>query len=319
MLRYILKRLVHGVFVVWAVATLIFLFVRAIPGDPINIILGRRASPEARQALRQELHLDGPLYLQYISWMERIIRGDLGTSITRQVPVTELIVQTSAPTLSVAALGMSIAVLIAIPTGIISAVYKDRWQDYTATFIAFFGLSMPAFWIGILSIAIVVHFEVINLPIYGYASLDEGFITWLRHVILPSMAVGIPFAGFIMRMMRSSMLEVMNADYMRTARAKGLNNRLILFKHGFQNALLPVITLSGILLGALLAGVVAVEIVFGYQGFGALLVNSVNNRDYPVIQGIAIVIAMVFVLINLAIDISYTAINPKIRYEGGNE
>jgi peptide/nickel transport system permease protein len=217
---------------------------------------------------------------------------------------------------SIAALGMVIALVVAIPTGILSSVRRYEVEDYLSTAVAFFGISMPAFWIGIVLI-LLIGVNVEAIPTFGYTPLGEGVWPWFKSILLPAFAVGFPYGGILMRMMRSSMLEVLNEDYMRTARAKGLSSNLVLFKHGLQNALIPVVTLAGIFLAVVLGGVVAVEIVFGIRGLGRLLIGSINRRDFPVIQGTVLVIAFVFVLANIVIDLLYTMINPRIKYGGG--
>jgi len=316
MKRYLAKRLVHSVFVIFFVATVVFAAVRAIPGDPARLMLGGDADPAALEALRNELGLNQPVYVQYLRWLRRIAVGDFGESIRTQEPVLESIVQVAEPTLSIAGLAMALALAIAIPAGIISAVKRYQIEDYLATMVAFFGISMPAFWIGIVLI-LVVGTNLEWIPTFGYTSIREGVVPWLQSIALPSFAVGLPYAGILMRMMRSSMLEVLNEDYMRTAEAKGLSRNLVLFKHGLQNALIPVVTIAGIFLAVVLGGVVAVEIVFGIRGLGRLLIGSINRRDFPVIQGTVIVVAFVFVFTNLVVDILYTMINPKIKYGGG--
>lgn len=316
MKRYLAKRLVHSVFVIFFVATIVFAAVRAIPGDPARLMLGGDADPAALEALRNELGLNQPMYVQYVRWLRRIAVGDFGESIRTQEPVVESIVQVAEPTLSIAGLAMALALAIAIPAGIISAVKRYQVEDYLATMVSFFGISMPAFWIGIVLI-LVVGTNLQWMPTFGYTPIGEGVVPWLKSIVLPAFAVGLPYAGILMRMMRSSMLEVLNEDYMRTAEAKGLSRNLVLFKHGLQNALIPVVTIAGIFLAVVLGGVVAVEIVFGIRGLGRLLIGSINRRDFPVIQGTVIVIAFVFVFTNLVVDILYTMINPKIKYGGG--
>lgn len=316
MKRYIAKRIAHSLLVIYFVATVVFLAVRAIPGDPARLMLGGDANPAAIAALREELGLNQPIYIQYIRWLRKIVVGDFGNSIRTQEPVLDLLIQVAGPTVSIAALGMLIALSIAIPAGIISAVKRYQMEDYIATFVSFFGISVPAFWIGIILI-LLVGIRLPWLPTFGYTPIDEGIIPWLTSVILPAIAVGLPYGGILMRMMRSSMLEVLNEDYMRTARAKGINNNLVLFKHGLQNALIPVVTIAGILLAIVIGGVVAVEIVFGIRGLGRLLIGSINRRDFPLIQGTVILISFVFVFANLVIDILYTIINPKIKYGEG--
>ena len=317
MRRYLLKRLVHSMFVIFFVATVVFAAVRSIPGDPARLMLGGDADPAALKALQRELGLNQPVYVQYFRWLGRILRGDLGESIRTGQSVLELLLQVAEPTLSIAGVGMAIALTIAIPTGIISAVKRYEIEDYISTLVAFFGISMPAFWIGIVLI-LVVGVNVEAIPTFGYTPLEEGVVPWFQSIILPSLAVGVPYGGILMRMMRSSMLEVLNQDYMRTARAKGLSTNLVLFKHGLQNALIPVVTLAGIFLAVVLGGVVAVEIVFGIRGLGRLLIGSINRRDFPVIQGTVIVISFAFVFMNLIVDVLYTMINPRIQYGGGD-
>lgn len=311
--RYITKRVAHSIAVIWVVATVVFFGVRAIPGGPVRVLLGGDASADAIAALREQLGLNQPLHVQYFNWLARIATGDFGESITTGRPVLSQLLEVMEPTLSIALLGLLIALLIAIPAGIISAVYQYEWQDHVATLGSFIGISMPAFWVGIL---LLVTFTGILgwFPAFGYVSIEESVIGWFMHVILPAIAVGVPTGGVIMRMMRSSMLEVLNEDYMRTARAKGIGSNLVLFKHGFQNALLPVVTIIGIYVGVLLAGAVSVEIVFGMRGMGRLLIGSISRRDYPVIQGVVLVLSILFVLLNLVIDIVYTSINPQIKY-----
>lgn len=316
MRRYITKRVAHAAVVIYIVATIVFFAVRAIPGDPARVLLGGDANAEAIAALRQEMGLNQPLYVQYFRWVGRVMQGDLGTSIFNDQAVLEMLLGVAEPTLSIGALGMLIALLIAIPAGIVSAVRQYQFEDYVATAVSFLGISMPGFWIGIV-LLLVFAVELSLVPAFGYVSFREGIIPWFQHIILPSLAVGLPYGGIMMRMTRSSMMEVIQEDYMRTARAKGLDGRIVLFKHGLQNALIPITTIAGILLGVLLGGVVAVEIVFGIQGLGRLLIASIQRRDFPVIQGSVIVISFVFVFMNLLVDILYTSINPRIKYGGG--
>ena len=314
--QYLLKRLLHSVFVMFFVVTVVFVAVRSIPGDPARLMLGGDVDTETLQALRTELGLNQPLYIQYLRWLRRLLSGNLGESIRTGEPVLSSLAQVAGPTVSIAALGMVIALVVAIPTGILSSVRRYEVEDYLSTAIAFFGISMPAFWIGIVLI-LLIGVNVEAIPTFGYTPLGEGVWPWFKSILLPAFAVGFPYGGILMRMMRSSMLEVLNEDYMRTARAKGLSSNLVLFKHGLQNALIPVVTLAGIFLAVVLGGVVAVEIVFGIRGLGRLLIGSINRRDFPVIQGTVLVIAFVFVLANIVIDLLYTMINPRIKYGGG--
>lgn len=313
--RYLVKRVAHSLFVIYFVATVVFLAVRAIPGDPVALMLGGDASPEAKRALRNELGLNQPVYVQYVNWLTNIATGDMGQSIHTGRSVMASLISVAEPTISIAGLGIVIALLIAIPAGIISAVRRYQIEDTAATLIAFFGISMPGFWIGIILVLLIAT-NVDAIPSFGYVSISEGVVPWLKHITLPAIAVGLPYGGIIMRMTRSSMLEVLNEDYMRTARAKGLSPSLVLFKHGLQNALIPVVTIAGILLAVVLGGVVAIEIVFGIRGLGRLLIGSINRRDFPVIQGSVIVISFVFVFMNVFVDLLYTLINPRIKYGG---
>jgi peptide/nickel transport system permease protein len=302
--------------VIYTVATVVFFAVRAIPGDPARVLLGGDANADAIAALREDMGLNQPLYVQYFRWLGDIVRGDFGQSVFNDQPVLDMLLGVAEPTASIAALGMLIAILIALPAGIVSSVKRYQWEDYVATAVSFVGISMPGFWIGIV-LLLVFSARLGLVPAFGYVSISEGIVPWFKHIILPAVAVGLPYGGILMRMTRSSMMDVLNEDYMRTARAKGLSNRLVLFKHGLQNALIPIITIAGILLGVLLGGVVAVEVVFGIQGLGRLLIASIERRDFPVIQGAVIIISFIFVAMNLLVDILYTSINPRIKYGGG--
>lgn len=313
--RYVAKRTLQALLVIYVVATTVFVAIRSIPGDPARLILGGNADADAIAAVRAELGLNQPIYVQYGRWMGNLARGDFGSSIYTGEPVLGRIAGAAEPTLSIGIVGISIAILIAIPAGIISATRRNQWEDYVATGVAFLGISMPSFWIGIV-LLLTVGSVVPAIPSYGYASISDGVVPWLSHIILPAAAVGLPYAGIITRMTRSSMLEVLNEDYMQTARAKGLPPRLVLLKHGLQNALLPVVTVAGILFALLLGGIVAVEMVFGIQGFGRLLIRSIERQDFPIVQGSVIIISIIFVFMNLFVDLLYMSINPKIRYGG---
>ncbi|RQG95547.1 ABC transporter permease [Natrarchaeobius chitinivorans] len=310
---YVLKRIAHALLVVYLVTTVLFIGIRSVPGDPAVLILGRDADPAAMQELRESLGLNEPIYVQYVRWMSGIMRGDFGNSLFTNQPVTDTIFGLVEPTISIAIVAMIIAIFIAIPAGIISAVRQYSIEDDIVTFVSFIGLSQPSFFTGILLLLIFAgHFQL--LPAFGYNPISEGILPWLSSIILPATAAGISSGAVLMRMVRSSMLDVLNEDYMRTAEAKGLDKNLILFKHGLQNALIPVLTLGGLLFGALLGGTVTLEIVFGINGIGRLVIQSISRRDFPVIQGVVIIIAFVFVMLNLVVDLLYTAINPKIRY-----
>lgn len=314
--RYVAKRVLQAAVVVYVVASVVFVAVRSVPGDPARLILGGSADVDAIRAMRVNLGLDEPIPVQYAKWMFDLAQGDFGESIYSGDPVLSLIANAAEPTLSIALVGILIAVLVAIPAGIVSATHHNQWEDYVATGVAFLGISMPSFWIGIVLI-LTAGSALSFLPTYGYASLKTGVVPWFTHTFLPALAVGLPYAGILTRMTRSSMLEVLGEDYMQTARAKGLPARTVILKHGLQNALLPVITIAGILLALMLGGVVAVEMVFGIQGFGRLLIRSIERQDFPVVQGSVILISILFVFMNLFVDMVYMLVNPKIRYGGG--
>ncbi|WP_232688860.1 ABC transporter permease [Halobacterium zhouii] len=318
MRRYIAKRVAHAVFIMWLVATTVFFGLRLIPGGPVRTMLGQEATPQAVSALRKKLGLAQPLYVQYVDWMMGLFTGDFGTSITSQQSVGELVSAAYPRTLSIAVVAIVIGLTVAIATGILSATRKHEPVDHAATTAAFLGISMPAFFTGIV-LAIVFGVHLDWLPIVGYTPLREGVVPWFKSIILPAIAVGLPYAAAVMRMMRSSLLEVLNEPYMKTARAKGVGSRVRLYKHALQNALIPVVTVAGIQLALILIGSVTVEIVFGIKGLGRLLVNSMLDRNYPVVQVTIFLVAAVMVFTNLVVDLTYTVIDPRIRVGETNE
>jgi len=312
---YVAKRLFYAVFLMWLVATTIFVALRLVPGGPAYAILGREATPERVETLRRQLGLNEPFHEQYVDWMAGLPRGNLGESLQTGQPVSDVILNAAPKTLSIGLLALVIGLGIAIPAGVISATRRREWPDYVSTFVAFFGLSAPAFFIGILLIAILgVRFAF--LPTFGYTPLKEGVVPWFQSILLPSVAVGLPYTAIIMRMMRSSLLEVLDEQYMKTARAKGMSSRVQLYKHALQNAFIPVVTVAGIQIAVILGGSVTVEIVFGIKGMGRVIIQSIISRDYPVTQGVMLVIAAGLVLINLLVDLMYPFIDPRIRYGG---
>ncbi|EFW93497.1 ABC-type dipeptide/oligopeptide/nickel transport system, permease protein I [Haladaptatus paucihalophilus DX253] len=317
MRQYVAKRVAHAIFIMWLVATTVFFGLRLIPGGPVRTMLGQEATPKAVAALRAKLGLNQPLYVQYFDWLKEMLTLHFGQSLSTGQPVSTLVSQAAPKTLSIAILAIIIGLGVAIPTGIISATRKGEPVDYAATVTAFLGVSMPAFFVGIL-LALVFGVWLNLLPVFGYTPPSEGLVPWLESVLLPGIAVGLPYAAVVMRMMRSSLLEVLNEPYMRTARAKGVNGRVMLFKHALQNALIPVITVAGIQLALVLVGSVTVELVFGIQGLGRLLVDSMLDRNYPVTQAVILIVAAVMVFTNLAVDLVYTVIDPRIGY-GGNQ
>ncbi|MFC5136103.1 MULTISPECIES: ABC transporter permease [Haloferacaceae] len=314
MKKYIAKRVLNALFVVWLVATVVFFGLRAIPGGPVRTMLGAEATEEAVNRMRAELGLDQPLYVQYVEWMIDLVTFDLGQSLTSGEQISVMMASAVPRTLSIALIGVVVGLGIALPTGIISATRKGQRSDYVATVAAFLGLSMPAFFIGIL-LALVFGVWWGVLPIVGYAPLQEdGIVEWFRRILLPGISVGVPYAAVVMRMTRSSLLEVLDAEYMRTAKAKGVGRTTRLYKHAMQNALIPVVTVAGIQIALVLVGSVTVELVFGIQGIGRLLVDAILDRNYPVTQAVILLVASIMVFMNLSVDIIYTFLDPRIRY-----
>ncbi len=314
MASYILRRLIGAALVMLAVATLVFFMIRLVPGDPIAAMLADSGSPEAREAMIRRLGLDQPLIVQFWKWFTAMLQGDLGASIYgNNQPVSTILLEALPRTMSLAFLSFIIALVIAIPAGILSATRKNSATDTAVSLFAFLGLSMPDFWLAILLI-IVFAANLQWLPAIGYAPLSEGLWPWLSHLILPSIAIGTGFSAIIARMIRSSMLEVMQADYMRTAASKGITVRAQMLRHAFPNALIPVVTVIGIAFALLISGAVVVENVFAIKGLGRVLIQGIQNRDYPVVQGAVLVVSAFFVLSNLAVDILYAVIDPRIRY-----
>lgn len=313
MVSYILRRLIGAALVMLAVATLVFFMIRLVPGDPIGAMLAD-SDPTAREAMIRKLGLDQPQIVQFWKWFTAMLQGDLGNSLYgSNQPVSTILLEALPRTMSLAFLSFVIALTIAIPAGILSATRKNTATDTGVSLFAFLGLSMPDFWLAILLI-IVFAANLQWLPAIGYEPLSAGFWPWLSHLILPSIAIGTGFSAIIARMIRSSMLEVMQADYMRTAASKGLTMRVQMLRHAFPNALIPVITVIGIAFALLISGAVVVENVFAIKGLGRVLIQGIQNRDYPVVQGAVLVVSAFFVLSNLLVDLLYAIIDPRIRY-----
>lgn len=313
MTRFLIRRGLGAIIVMWAVATLVFFMIRLVPGDPVAAMMADVGGAEEIAALRAKLGLDQPVYVQYAKWFWSALQGDFGTSIYgSQVPVAQIIAESLPRTLSLALLSAVIAIVIAVPAGIIAATRKNTMADNTVSFGAFLGLSMPDFWLAILLI-IVFAANLKIMPAIGYVAMDESFWLWLKHLVLPAIAVGTGFSAIIARMIRSSMLEVLNADYMRVAASKGLTRRMLLLDHALPNALIPVVTVMGIALALLMAGAVVVENVFAIKGLGRVLIQGILNRDYPVVQGAVLVVSAIFIVSNLLVDMLYAAIDPRIR------
>ena len=312
---YLVRRLVYGLLVMWAVATLVFFMMRAVPGDPVRALIGLDADPRMVAQIREQLGLDRPFVVQYLRWLDNVVRGDLGRSIYTKQPVTALLAEALPRTLSLAVLSFVIAAAVALPAGIVSAVRKYSMADHVLTVGAFLGVSMPSFWLGIVLI-IVFSVKLRMLPAFGYEPLEVGVGTWLSHLILPAVATGTPFAAIVARMTRAALVDVLREDYVRTARAKGVRERAVIVRHALTNALIPVITVMGIAFALLLAGAVISENVFAIKGVGRLAIEAILNRDFPIVQGTVLVIAAIFVGANIVVDALYALVNPKIRYGG---
>lgn len=312
MLQYLLKRLAAIIPTVFFVTIIIFGLQQLLPGDPAVILAGENQDPDVIAYLQKKMHLDEPLPVRYFYWISGVFHGDLGESLRIQEPVLGLIKDKLPVTLQLAGMAMVIALLIGIPAGIVSAVGKDTVWDYVANVVALWGLSTPNFWLGILMI-LVFSVSLGWLPASGYTSPFEDLGANLAAMIMPAFVLGNAIAAVLMRHTRSAMLQVLNADYVRTARAKGLNERVVVLKHGLRNALTPIITLGALEFGTLLSGAVLTEQVFSIPGFGKLIVDAVFNRDYAVVQGVVLFTSSVYILLNLLADLAYFVVNPRLR------
>jgi peptide/nickel transport system permease protein len=313
MAAYLLRRLLATIPVMGVVALFVFALLRLSPGDPAAVIAGDYASPADVQRIRQQLGLDQPLHVQLAIWLGHVLRGDLGTSIFSGLPVATLIRQRLEPTLALTVCTMVIAVLLAVPLGVVAAWQAGTWIDRLVMVVAVLGFSVPVFWLGFLLIySFAVQLEV--LPVQGYVSFRQGLVPCLKHLVLPSFTLGLVYMALIARMTRASVLEVLREDYIRTAHAKGLQPHVVLLWHALKNAALPIVTVIGVGVALLIGGVVVTESVFAIPGLGRLTVDAILHRDYPVIQGIILVFSGVYVLVNLLVDVAYTFLDPRIRY-----
>lgn len=317
-MKFLVKRLILTIPILLLVSIMVFSLIHLIPGDPARVILGQEATPEAYESLRHELGLDQPLIVQYFSWLGNVLQGNLGMSITDHVPVVELISQRLPATVELTILTFLVAMLIAFPAGILAAVRRDTWVDYTSTFAALGGMSIPNFWLAIMAI---IFFSVNHnwLPSSGYTPFSENPWLNLQAMILPAFATGIRESAVLMRMLRSSLLEAVNMDFVRTAKAKGLSEVRTVLGHALRNAMIPVVTTSGLMVAGLLGGLVITESIFSIPGFGRLIVESVFKRDYVTVQGAVLVSAVLVVIVNLVVDLLYAAIDPRIKAGKGGE
>lgn len=312
MLRYFLNRVLVAVPTLFLISVFVFMLQKLLPGDPILVMAGESRDEATIAFLREKYRMNDPLIWQYIYWLKDVLQGDLGTSLRTGLPVTELIAQKLPVTIQLAVMSMIFAILWGVPAGVISAVKKGTIWDYLANFIALSGLSVPNFWLGIMLI-LLVSVNLGWLPASGYETPFENPWRSLQTTLMPAFVLGTAIAGSLMRHTRSSMLSVLQQDYVRTARAKGLREKVVILQHAFRNALLPIITMSAVMFGELLAGAVLTEQIFTIPGFGKMIVDAVFNRDYAVVQGVVLVTATSFILINLLADLLYFKLNPRMR------
>ena len=313
MLAYILRRLASTVLVMGIVAVFVFLLLHLSPGDPAAIIAGDNASAEQIQGIRKQLGLDDPLPVQFLRWVSAVVQGDLGISIFSNEPVLKLISQRIEPTLSLALTTLIVAVTLAVSFGVLAAWKVGTWIDRSLMVLSVVGFSVPVFVVGYMLIY-VFSINLRWLPVQGYSPIDQGFGPWIERLILPSIALGLAYVALIARITRTSMLEVLAEDYIRTANAKGVATRSVLLKHALKNAGVPIVTVIGIGVALLIGGVVITETVFNIPGVGRLVVDAISKRDYPIIQGVILIFSGVYVLVNLLVDMSYTLLDPRIRY-----
>ena len=313
MYGYIFRRLLATIPVMVVVGVVVFLLMHLTPGDPATVIAGDYARPEDIARIRAQLGLDRPLYIQFFTWAGAVLQGDLGVSIFSDLPVTRLIGQRLEPTLALSISTMIFAVLLAVPLGVFAAWKAGTWVDHGVMAFAVLGFSVPVFVIGYV-LMYVFSLKLGWFPVQGYKSISEGIIPFLRSIALPTFALGIVYTALIARIARASVMEVLTEDFIRTAKAKGLNNRRLLIRHALRNAAVPIVTIIGVGIALLIGGVVVTESVFNIPGLGRLTIDAVLRRDYPVIQGVILVFSAVYVVVNLIIDILYTLLDPRIRY-----
>ncbi len=327
MSRYIARRLLQMIPLLIGISILVFLLVHLSPGDPIRMLLGEDATDEDVARLNAIYGFDQPLYIQYFRWLQNALQGNLGVSIRQGIAVTDLIFERLGATLELAVASVLIAVYLGVPLGIVAAVNRGSILDYATMILALIGVSTPGFWLGLILLSHVA-LKIDFFPIFGRdASVLRGLwvlftqfridelVNGFRYILLPAFSIGASMMAIIARLTRSSLLEVLGKDYIRTARAKGLDGKIVILKHALRNALMPVVTIIGIQFGAMLGGAVVTETVFAWPGVGRLIVNAISQRDFPIIQGGVLMMAIIFTLVNLTVDLSYALINPRIRYD----
>jgi peptide/nickel transport system permease protein len=318
MFGYIVRRVLSTIPVMAVVALFVFSLLYIAPGDPASIIAGDQATPADVARIRIALGLDRPFLVRFLSWVWDVLRGDLGTSIFTNLPVTKMIAQRIQPTLSLMTITLVLSLSTAIPLGVVAAWKQGSWIDRFAMIISTAGFSVPVFVVGYV-LAYVFALDGFNIgigwfPVQGYTPIEDGIVPWFMNLLLPSIALGLIYMALIARITRATMLEVLSQDYVRTARAKGAGQRSILFLHALKNAAVPIVTVVGIGFATLIGGAVVTESVFAIPGLGRLTVDAILRRDYPIIQGVVLMFSFVYVLVNLGVDLLYTVLDPRIRY-----
>ena len=313
MLPYIARRLLASIPVIFIVGVLTFSILHIAPGDPAVLMAGEEATPEDVEEMRKALGFDKPIIVQFGKWVGRLLKGDLGTSIFSQHSIASLMKPRIQPTLSLAVLAITLSVGLGVPMGVLAAWKAGSLVDRGVMLFAVLGFSVPVFWLGFLFIwafAVKLHL----FPAVGFVPITEGVFPFLRSLTLPALSNAIPFSALVARMTRSTMIEVMNEDYIRTARAKGLSEAVVTIRHGLRNASIPIVTVIGLVFAALVGGAVVTETVFAIPGLGRLLVDGVVRRDFPIVQAMLMVVAVGYVFVNLMVDIAYAFLDPRIRY-----
>jgi len=313
MTKYLLNRLIATLPVLLGISFFTFALVRLVPGDPVQIMLGPEVMGNAAAEIRKIYGLDRPWFVQYAEWLLNVLRGDLGLSIRTGLPITESIWQRLPATLELTLISLVIGLVIGIPLAIIAAQNRSRFMDGFLSALVLFGISMPGFWLATL-LVLLFSLNLRWLPSIGYTPILENPLDNLRGMVLPALSLGVAFGATTMRFTRSSLLEVFNQEYIRTARAKGLREKLVVYRHALKNAMIPVITVTGIQVGRLLGGTVIIEQIFALPGIGRYVFDAISQRDYPVIQGTVLFFTIVFIVINLSVDFLYGALDPRIKF-----
>src|SRR5690625_4088605 len=314
LLSYIVKRILSLIPVLFVVSIVIFMLVHITPGDPASVMLGVDATQEQLAELRQEMGLDLPIYQQYFNWVGGVFQGDFGVSYFMKEPVTQSIFSHIGPTLSLAIIAQTITILIAVPLGIAAANRRGTMADQSIMGVSLLGMSIPSFLLGLFLI-LLIGVKLGWLPVAGYQPLSSGLWNHIKYLIMPAISLGAIQAALVARMTRTSMLEVLNTNFIKTAQAKGVKKRAIVYKHALRNAFLPILTVIGQTFGVLVAGAVVTETIFNIPGIGQLIINSVERRDYAVIQGVVLFVTLSYVLINLVIDLLYGFVDPRVRLD----